>query len=300
MRKDDPQSVEPALLIGQVYLRTQQNDKALAVTEAALKEHPKAPELLERLAVLKINRGDWPAARRLLQVWLAADPKAGRPCWLLGRCALGELKYAEAVDWLEKAVAIEPHNPHYLGFLGAALLKSGTAPQRERAAAVLAQAVDRAPEAGEWGQERSDARAPEGRALGEYHELYGQALESLGRNETARQQYLLALDADPSRISAYLAAGSLAGRLNCPGAAAFFPTLVRAVQQRAGEEKLLRRQVWQHPEDLAGRLNLARFFCRTARLALARDQLEQAAAQQPAAAEARELLATVRRSLEAQ
>ncbi len=281
MQAADPKSVEPALLIGQVYLRTRQNEAAIAVTAASLARHPRDAELLERLAVLNINRGDWPAARRLLQRWLVADPRASRPCWLLGRCALGELNYPEAIDWLEKAVAREPRNPHYLGYLGAALLKLPPAAGQERAAAVLAQAVAGAPEEAE------------------YLDLYGQALERLGRPEAARHQFLRALDADPSRIAVYLAVSRLAWRLNRPGPANFFPTMLRAVQQRASDEALLQRHVWQHPDDSAGRLLLARFLCRHAKLTRARDELEQAEAHRPVSPEARALLVTVQRSLEA-
>jgi tetratricopeptide (TPR) repeat protein len=282
MQAAAPESVEPALLIGQVYVRTLQSEKAIAVTGAALKRHPHDPELIERLAVLKINRGDWAAARRLLQEWLAVEPKASRPCWLLGRCAIGELKYPEAVSWLEKAVALEPRNPHYLGFLGAGLLKLGTPAGRERAAGILAQAVSLAPNEAE------------------YRDLYGQTLQQLGRYDEARRQFLQALDADPTRIATYLALTQLAGRLRQPGAGAFLPTVIRSAQRRANEETLLQPYVWRHPEDVAGRLKLARFLCRTARLTQARDQLEQALAQQPASTDARQLLQTVQRSLDVQ
>src|SRR5207247_9617880 len=86
MAAAEPDSVQPALLLGQVYIRTQQDDKAVAATEAALKRHPDDAQLLERLAVLKINRGDRRTARRLLHHWLELQPNASRPCWLLGRC----------------------------------------------------------------------------------------------------------------------------------------------------------------------------------------------------------------------
>src|SRR5207237_1080958 len=94
MQAAAPDDVEPVLLIGQVYLRTRQSEKAAAITEAALRRHPHDPELRERLAVLEINCGDWASARRRLQAWLAEEPKASRPCWLLGRCELGALQYA--------------------------------------------------------------------------------------------------------------------------------------------------------------------------------------------------------------
>jgi hypothetical protein len=74
--------------------------------------------------------------------------------------------------------------------------------------------------------------------------------------------------------------------------------VIRAVQQRVSEERLLWPHVWDHPDDADGRLKLARFFCRTADLERAQDHLEQLLERQPAHAEARALLATVRRCRE--
>jgi tetratricopeptide (TPR) repeat protein len=277
-----PDGVEPVLLIGQVYIRTQQDDKAVAATEAALKRRPDDLQLLERLAVLKINRGDRSYARRLLHHWLKLDPKASRACWLLGRCDFGDLRWAAGVEWLEKAVARAPRNPHYLGFLGVGLMRMGTPESRERAAKVLAQAVAVAPE-------DSD-----------YRDLYGQALQRLGRYEAARRQFLQALNAEPTRVGCFAPLTQLAWRLNRPGPGAFFPRVGRSVQQRVSEEKLFWPQVWEQPEDVASRLRLARLLCRIGDLPRARVQLEQAVRLQPDAREARQLLATVRRAQEVQ
>jgi tetratricopeptide (TPR) repeat protein len=277
-----PMSVQPALLEGQVYVRTQQNARAVAVTEEALRRHPDEILLLERLAVLKITRGDQHAARRLLERWRQLKPKAASPLWLLGRCDLGDLKYAEGVAWLEKAVARQPNNPHFLGFLGAGLLRLKTPGSRERAAEVLAKAAALAPNEAE------------------YLDLYGQALQQLGRDEPARQQYLRALDADPARIATFTPLSQLAWRLQRPGPAALWPPVIRSVQRRLSEERLLWTHVWDDPDDAGGRLKLARFFCRTANLGHARDQLEQVLAQRPDWPEARQLMTTVQRSLEVQ
>jgi tetratricopeptide (TPR) repeat protein len=276
-----PKNVQPALLEGQIYIRTQENARAVAVTEAALKQHPNDPQLLERLAVLKINRGDLPYARRLLHQWLTLMPKASRPLWLLGRCDLADMQYAGAIAWLEKAVAKQPFNGHYLAFLGGALLKLGTPASEDRAVEVLAKAV---------AQEPDNA---------EYRDLYAQSLQRRGRYEEARRQYLQALDTDPYRISCYSPITDLAWRLHRPGAAAFFPPVIRAVQQRLSEEVSLWRQVWDHPEDAAAHLKLAHFLCRTADLTKARYQLEQVLELRPDSREARQLLATVRRAQEA-
>jgi tetratricopeptide (TPR) repeat protein len=270
-----PKSASPALLESQVYSRTQQDARAVAVIEAALKRHPDDVQLLERLAALKIQRGDRPYARRLLQHWLALTPKATRPCWLLGRCDYGDLKYAEGIAWEEKALQGQPKNPEYMAFLGGGLLKLGAPGSLERAAQVLSRAVALA-----------DGNA-------EFRDLYGQALQRLGRYDAARLQFSRALDIDPLRISCYAPLEQLAWQMNRPGPAAFYPPLIRAMQQRLSEESLLWPRVWQHPEDPAAHLKLARFLCRTAELPKAQRQLEQALALRPDWPDARQLLAAV-------
>ena len=280
MQAVEPRSAQPALLEGQIYIRLQQEAREVAITEAALKRHPNDVQLLERLTVLKINRGDRPYARRLLQHWLQLEPKAPRPLWLLGRCDFSDMKYAEGIAWEEKALKRQPHNPHYLAFLGGGYLKLGTPGSLERAAEALGQAVALLPD------------------NAEYRDLYAQVLQRLGRYDEARRQYLQALDSDPFRISCYTPVAQLAWRLNRPGAAAFFPPVIRSVQQRLSEESVLWRRVWDHPEDAAGRLKLAHFLCRTADLTKARHQLEQVLELRSDSPEARQLLATVQRAQE--
>lgn len=282
MERAGSKSIQPTLLMGQVLIRTGQSDRAVAITEAALKRWPDNVQLLERLAVLKINRGDRPYARRLLHHWLKLKPQAARPCWLLGRCDLGDLKYQEAIAWLEKAIARQPGNAHFHGFLGGGLLRMNTPESRTRAAEVLAQAVALAP----------------GNA--EYHDLYGQALQRLGRHEEARRQFLRALDAEPNRVACYTPLFQIAARLNRPGPTALLPEMTRWVQQRVSTERLLWPLVWERPDDTAQRLKLARFLCAGGDLERARRQLEQVLARRPDLAEAKQLLATVSGCLEVQ
>ncbi len=191
------------------------------------------------------------------------------------------MKYPEAIDWLQKAVAREPFNGNYLAFLGGALLKQATPTNQARAIDELAKAV---------AQEPDNA---------EYRDLYAQSLQRLGRYDEARRQYMQALDTDPYRISCYSPLADLAWRLHRPGVAGFFPPVIRAVQQRLSEEVSLWRRVWDHPEDAAAHLKLAQFLCRTADLTKARYQLEQALELRPDAPGARQFLAAVRRSQEA-
>jgi tetratricopeptide (TPR) repeat protein len=271
----------PALLVSQVYIRTQQSEVAARAIEAALKRHPHDVRLLERLASLKIQLGDRPSARRLLNHWLEIDPKAATPHWLLGRCDLGDLKYTEGIARLEQAIRRDPRNPHPFGFLGAALLRLGTPESRERAVSALRVATALAPD---------DAQ---------YHDFYGQALERVGRYEEARRQFLQALNADPARVACYTPVSALAWRLKRPGPTAFFAPLTRSVQHRVSEENMVWPHVWQSPEDDEGRLKLARFFCQYAQLDRARQQLEQILERRPDWPPARQLLERVQRAQEA-
>jgi tetratricopeptide (TPR) repeat protein len=191
------------------------------------------------------------------------------------------MNYAAGIAWEEKALKRHPHDPHYLAFLGGSLMKLGTPGSLDRAAEALRESVSLLPD---------DA---------EYRDMYAQVLHRLGRYDEARRQYLQALDNDPFRISCYTPVAQLAWRLNRPGAAAFFPPVIRSVQQRLSEESVLWRRVWDHPEDAAGRLKLAHFLCRTADLTKARHQLEQVLELRPDSREARRLLTTVQRAQEA-
>jgi tetratricopeptide (TPR) repeat protein len=186
------------------------------------------------------------------------------------------------VTWLEKAVARQPGNAHFHGFLGGAFLRMNTPVSRPRAVEALAQAVALAPD------------------NAEYHDLFGQALQRLGREEEAREQFLRALDAEPLRVACYTPLFQLAARLNRPGPTAFLPTMTRWVQQRVSAERLLWPLVWVRPDDAAQRLKLARFLSEGGDLERARRQLEQLLARRPDMVEARQLLTTVRGCLEVQ
>lgn len=275
------EGVLPALLVSQVYIRTQQTAKATPAIEAALARYPKDTRLLERLASLKIQLGDRVAARRLLNRWLELAPTAATPHWLLGRCDLGDMKYAEGIARLERAVALDPKSAHPHGFMGAALMRLGTPEGNARAVEALRQAVTLAP---------NDAQ---------YHDFYGQALGRVGRHEEARREFLKALNVDPSRVACLTPLSQLAWRLQRTGPSTLFAAVTRSVQRRVTEESLLWPHVWQNPTDDEGRLKLARFFCETGHLDRARHQLDQILERRPTHAAARALLATVLRCQEA-
>ena len=133
----------------------------------------------------------------------------------------------------------------------------------------------------------------------EYRDLYAQSLQRLGRDEEARRQFLQALDLDALRVSCYAPLAQLAWRLKRPAPAALYPPIIRTVQQRLSEERLLWPRVWQHPEDAEAHLKLARLLCRVGDLTKARRQLDQALELQPKWPEAQQLLATVQHTQDA-
>lgn len=272
-----PANTEPALRIGEIHVRDQQNERAATLTEAALARDPRNTRLLERLIALKIAIGDRIAARRLCSDWMKQDPKAAAPYWLMGRAALGDVRYEEGARWLEEAVRRAPDNVEVLGFLGAALQRIPRRESRERSVEVLAHAMALNPD------------------HAEYRELLAHSLRQLGQHDLARRQFLRALDADPRRVTCYNAAAQLAWQLRSPGAGALFARLVQQVQEQIREETLRQRQVLDHPRSAEARLALGRFLMGQGRLAPAEVQIADAVALRPGWPEATRLLARLRR-----
>jgi tetratricopeptide (TPR) repeat protein len=263
--------------MGQVYLQDQQNEKAAAVTAAALARDPRNSRLRERLVAIKIALGDRIAARRLCEEWMKQEPKASAPYWLMGRACLGDLRYEEGARWLEEAVRRSPTNVEYLGFLGAALQRIPRRDSRERSVEILARAMALNPD------------------HGEYRELLAHSLRQLGETDLAYRQFLRALDADPKRLPCYNAAAQLAWQMRDPGAGALFARLLQGVQQQTREESQRLRQVVDHPDNAEARLALGRYFMSSGRLRQAEVQVQRAAELRPDMAGAKSTLAQLRR-----
>lgn len=276
MQELDPERTEATLLLTETYVRMKQEQRGVALVEAALARHPDDPVLHERLAALHFASGNRRAARRACQTWLRLQPEAAAPHWILGKIAVDALRLEEGLLHLEQAVARDPKNPEYAYALAVALLKRPTPENRERARELLHRAIRLAPD------------------VARYRNQFGLLLRADGDLEAALRQFLLSLDLDPHEPPVTMNVVSVARQLNRPHQVRLWSPLVRAVEDRTREELALWRAVWDHPTDEEALFRLAQFLIRTGELTKAQSQLEEALRLRPSWPEARQALETVR------
>jgi tetratricopeptide (TPR) repeat protein len=270
-----PHAIDGPLLISQSYAQMQQNERAAAVVERALREHPGEAALYERLGSLYVLTHSRNEAARVAEAWQRAEPRAGRPQWLLGRVEMANHRVGEAIRHFEAALAREPENADCAFALGDALVRQPDAASQGRGLALLEQAARRSPE------------DPE------YHQRLGAALAQAGWWEEARRELLAALSLDPDRAAALNSLVQVAQGLRRPAQVALWAAAMRAAQTRLAEEKRLRREAGRNPFEPVGCLALARNLLRAGQPANAQAQIEQALRSAPWDPEARQLLARV-------
>lgn len=267
-----PQRVDGPLLISQSYIQMQQNERAAAIVEAALRRHPGEPALYERLGTLYILTHSRTEAGQIGEAWLRAQPAAAGPHWLLGRVELGNHQVEEAIRQFEAAVARDPNNAEYAISLGSALVRKPEEATQQRALSMLRRAVALRP--GEP----------------EYHHQLAVVLQQSGQWEPARREFLAVLSLDPDRASAYNCLAQLSQALRRPSQVTLWAEATRAVQERLSEEKRQRRDAGQSPRDPSHYYALAKALLQGGEVAKAQSQLEQALQLRPAWSEARLLL----------
>jgi tetratricopeptide (TPR) repeat protein len=272
-QKACPDKIDGPLLISQSYIQMQQNERAAAVVDAALRHHPGEPVLLERLATLYILTHSLAEAGQIAAAWVRAHPDAPRAHWLLGRVARDSHRMDEAVREFEAALAREPNSAEYAADLGSALARNPAEAARQRALSLLRQAI------------RLSPREPE------YHHQLGVLLQQSGQPEPARREFMATLSLDPDRSSDYNNLTQAAQALRRPRQVALWAAAMRAVQTRTSEEKRLYREAGERPHDPGRFCALAKTLLRSGKVVQAQSQLEQALQVWPGWPEARRLLA---------
>ncbi|MCL6546326.1 MAG: tetratricopeptide repeat protein, partial [Bryobacteraceae bacterium] len=179
MQELDPERTEATLLLTETYVRMKQEQRGVALVEAALARHPDDPVLHERLAALHFASGNRRDARQACERWLRLQPEAAAPHWILGKIAVDALRLEEGLPRLEQAVARDPKNAEYAYALAVALLKRPTPENRERARELLHRVIRLAPD------------------VARYRNQFGLLLRADGDPEAALRQFLLSLDLDP-------------------------------------------------------------------------------------------------------
>lgn len=101
-------------------------EKVKAAAKRGLELQPEAPELLNLLAYGMIDRNeDVPGAMEMIRTALKGSPRSGAIMDSLGWGYYRQGKYDEALEWIEKAIALEPADPEITDHLGDVYLKLG-------------------------------------------------------------------------------------------------------------------------------------------------------------------------------
>lgn len=272
-----PDSTDAPILISQAYVQMQQNERAAAVVSKALARAPDDPELLENLSALYLLTLSRNEAEATARKWLAVQPEAARPRWMLGRVALAMNRVEEAVRFFQEAHEREPEEPEYRAALGGALLRLATPEGRARGTALLRRAAAARPHSAT------------------YQLQLAAALRQAREWEAARQACLAALNTDPAEPAAYHGMVLVAQARKEWHQVRLWSQALRVVQDRARELQSQRRAAIARPRDAAVFYRLAQTLVRIGDLSGARWQLEEALALRPGWAEAEQLLARVRR-----
>jgi Tfp pilus assembly protein PilF len=254
-----------------------------AVQEAkeGLKRHPGDPHLMTQLGLLYrhplgASRG---ALEQLCREWMARDPSAGEPYWLLGHLEVTGSHMDQALRDFQTACKKEPNRADFCTSLGVAYLGRGTPEGMREARVWLEKAITLDPR-------QSTA-----------HRQLARVLEQAGDLEGARRQYLQSLDIEPAQPGVYNSLAQLAARLKRPELVRLFADFVSSAELQISDRKNLERRVRVRPDDGAARIGLARMLIGQGQLDTARNQLERAAESGPESQQARRELAAIERLL---
>jgi tetratricopeptide (TPR) repeat protein len=274
-----PEDVAAPLALSEVEAEMNHRERALVVAEAALKRHPREPALQERFAALLLAAGKRARAEVVCRAWLRLQPQAARPRWMMGRVASAAGRGEEGLRWLEEAVTRAPGEALFHHELGEALARRPAPADRRRAAAQLARAAALAPK---------DAACRYAWAL---------ALQTLGRVDDARAQFLRTLDLDPRYLPTLHRVVSAARDTGRDDQVALWSRVARAVAARQQQNARLWQPTWDRPQDALAYVALARHLIDHGELRPARGQLEEALRLRPALPDAAALCDTVERVL---
>lgn len=110
-----PDTLEPYLLLNNLYKLKKDQEGALRVLEEGYKNNPNSREIILFLIEEYLRKGDNKRAKDLLLKLLNISPENPLPYYLLARVSLAEGKQEEAIEYLEKSLKIR--NTFEAGFI---------------------------------------------------------------------------------------------------------------------------------------------------------------------------------------
>ncbi|RPJ54281.1 MAG: tetratricopeptide repeat protein [Acidobacteria bacterium] len=176
MQKKLGDTPEFHLLIGRGMRETGYPNEAVAEFKRALAMNPKTPRAHYYLGLTYLKReggAAFPEARREFQAELAHSPDDFLPNFFLGVVAVRSRDYQTAIQYLRRAVELDPISPDPYAYLGQALFQSG---DEAGAMPLLKKAI-----------ELTADESHNGYQIANTHFMLGQALRKAGRIEEAAE-----------------------------------------------------------------------------------------------------------------
>ena len=137
-----PDSAWTHVLLGNAYFSTQRDHEAQTEYEQALARDANLPNVNFRLGYLAYQAAQYESAAQYFRRELDLDPASGTATLFYGQTLKALGRNAEAIPYLQKAIALDPQAPLPYGTLAGALLAEN---RSEEAIALLLQAEKRFP-----------------------------------------------------------------------------------------------------------------------------------------------------------
>ena len=173
----EPETVEAAINLANIYRLEGELDKARGVLDGALSSNSGHLAALLTYSALETSAGNQSRAQQLLLEAAERNPDALQPRQVLGRMYLGADRPEEALALVQPALAVNPDNPGLLEIVGLAKLQTGAAASGLQTIQRLVRVAPDSPRS---------------------HENLMEALERNGRIEEALSAADRALELDPT------------------------------------------------------------------------------------------------------
>jgi tetratricopeptide (TPR) repeat protein len=194
----NPGHVQALMILGDAYLAKQDLEKSATVLRGLAQAIPNDPQILYRLGILSMERGQNNQAISHFESALAADARFIKPLEMIADRQVAEGKVDLAIRRVSAHLQVIPDHPGLYSYYGTLLEKSGLIDKAETA---YLQAI------------RLDERN-----LGAYINL-GNLYQKRGRNDEAIAKYEAALTRDPRLNSARMLLASIYEQKNDYGKA---------------------------------------------------------------------------------
>lgn len=108
--KSHPQSEELLISAGEVYMKSGDDDNALAMFEKALAVNPKNSDVYQKLGVLEAGHQNWKKANEYYQKAIELEPDNADLSYNIGVSYYNQENFKEAIPYFKKSLATEPDN----------------------------------------------------------------------------------------------------------------------------------------------------------------------------------------------